>query len=158
PVVLPPAAPPGAPVTVPLGPDRSLLIAPAPGVKAEEVLSLLSGGAGVPGQPFAPPLVRGRPTRGGDTFVFVLKTPVVLSGDRDFGPPRLLGTLKELVVDLEMQEGDLCRVTTFQGDGWVRKQELLTAEEAVAFFSVRLAADPKDAEALARRGTAHGLL
>jgi tetratricopeptide (TPR) repeat protein len=65
-----------------------------------------------------------------------------------------LGELKYLNYTVIREKGKLVRIREYGEEGWVSKDDVVLADDAVDFFARRIRAKPNDAEAYARRAVA----
>jgi tetratricopeptide (TPR) repeat protein len=111
-------------------------------------------------------------SQGGDQFIVsaldlpqlekrvVLKPPgVQLLEDQNATQPKVVATVSAVSATVDKEDGAWLLVHSPKGEaGWMKKDDALTPPEAVPFFTARIAADARDAEAYARRAAAKQLL
>ena len=108
---------------------------------------LLPGAVGAPARAGEPPVAVGQ-------YVIVKRPGAEAVADYRQTPPQALGRSR-IAQQVVKVEGDWLWVHVPRGMGWLHRRDVFTLPEALAYYDERVRADPKDADARARRGMAH---
>jgi serine/threonine-protein kinase len=92
------------------------------------------------------------------TEVLLKRPGVAVVKDCKAETPEVLDRPSDVSFCVVEVQGDWLWIYTPRGMGWVQRSDVLTPQEAVAFFSARISADAQDVEAWGRRGVARVLL
>src|SRR5262249_26855845 len=66
--------------------------------------------------------------------------------------PKTAGVAKDVTFQVVNDKDGRIRISSRRQEGWIAKSDAVLFDKAVAYFTERLARDPKDSHALAARG------
>jgi tetratricopeptide (TPR) repeat protein len=84
----------------------------------------------------------------GDTLegrtVFVIKPGVEMRADPGANESKVVGRVHEITVGIRKVQGDSLAVRSSGVNGWIRRDDVVPYDKAMAFFRERIRLDPKD--------------
>jgi tetratricopeptide (TPR) repeat protein len=69
---------------------------------------------------------------------------------------KVVGRVHDLTLTVRKANGDYVAVRSSGVDGWIKKMDVVPYNKAAAYFTERIAKNPKDAFSLTARAVAHG--
>ncbi len=96
----------------------------------------------------------GEPSWAGKTVVLTRPGVRLEIADGEKASPKPAGVARDLAFQAEKEQGGRLRLRSRRQQGWINKADAVPVERAVAYFTERLARDPKDSHAYTARGLA----
>jgi tetratricopeptide (TPR) repeat protein len=100
------------------------------------------------------PVVAAGPSWEGKTVVLTRAGVKLQAPDGEKTTPKTSGVAKDLMFQVQKDEGGRLRISSHRQLGWIAKADAVPLDEAVAYFTKKLAGNPKDVHALTARGVA----
>jgi tetratricopeptide (TPR) repeat protein len=100
------------------------------------------------------PLRAGEPSWKGKTVILVRPRVELQAPEGEKIAPKTSGVARDLMFQAQKDEDGRLRISSRRQDGWIAKSDAIVFDQAVDYFTKKLAADPKDSHAYTARGMA----
>ena len=102
--------------------------------------------------PLSLPATAGEPSWKGKTVILVRPGVELQAPEGEKIAPKTSGVAKDLMFQAQKDEDGRLRISSRRQEGWIAKSDAVVFDQAVEYFTKKLAADPKDSHAYTARG------